>query len=198
MDETRKLPEFVGFPKIARLSREVIVSEKIDGTNAIIHVCEDGDVMAGSRTRWLNDATGDNAGFLAWVRANTDELRGLGPGTHFGEWWGSGIQRGYGLPKGQKRFSLFNVVRWSDDYLDSRDPAAPKRPACCGVVPILYRGVFNTAEIDGALSVLRSFGSRAVPGFMNPEGVVVYHTQGRVLFKKTLEKDEEYKSKRAA
>ena len=30
--------EFMGFPKIARYSREVIVTEKIDGTNACIYI----------------------------------------------------------------------------------------------------------------------------------------------------------------
>lgn len=37
-------------------------------------------------------------------------------------------------------------------------------------------------------------GSVAAPGFANPEGVVIYHTAGNVLFKKTLIKDEIPKS----
>ena len=37
-----ELPEFKPWPKIARLNRTVIVTEKIDGTNGIIHVAEDG------------------------------------------------------------------------------------------------------------------------------------------------------------
>ena len=32
--------------------------------------------------------------------------------------------------------------------------------------------------------------SVAAPGFMKPEGVVVFHTAGNLGFKKTLEKDE--------
>jgi hypothetical protein len=79
-----------------------------------------------SRSRWITPDD-DNFGFAAWVEANRDELLTLGPGRHFGEWWGSGIQRGYGLPKGEKRFSLFNVSRWGES-----------RPACCHVVPVLY------------------------------------------------------------
>ena len=117
------------------------------------------------------------AGFAAWVRDNAEELAKLGPGSHFGEWWGAGIQRRYGLA--DKRFSLFNVDRWSD-----------VRPACCGVVPVLYRGNFDTNAIDAALESLRANGSVAAPGFMNPEGVVVFHLAGRVGFKKTLHKDE--------
>ena len=34
-------------------------------------------------------------------------------------------------------------------------------------------------------------------GFMRPEGVVVYQVAGRCYFKKTIEKDEEWKGKRS-
>lgn len=171
--------EFAGFPKIARLSREVIVTEKIDGTNAQILIDEDGSIRAGSRNRYLT-LDDDGFGFARWVKEHEDELRQLGPGRHFGEWWGSGIQRRYGLS--EKRFSLFNVSRWLAD-----------RPACCHVVPVLWRGLFDTAEIQACLDGLRTNGSAASPGFMKPEGVVAFHIQGNVGFKKTLDKDDEYK-----
>ncbi len=108
----------------------------------------------------------------------------LGVGFHYGEWWGSGIQRGYGLQKGEKRFSLFNVSRWADDSV---------RPTCCGVVPTLYAGLFSTAKIDEILLDLVTNGSKAAEGFMRPEGVVIFHTVGGYLFKKTIEKDEQPK-----
>lgn len=180
------IPEFEPFPKIARLSREIIVTEKIDGTNAVIYIGEDGHFMAGSRTQWLVNS--DNHGFAAWAANNTDELMTLGPGRHFGEWWGSGIQRGYGLQKGEKRFSLFNVSRWADDAV---------RPACCSIVPVLYTGLFDTNAIEAQLNNLRAYGSVAAPGFMKPEGVVIFHPQGNVGFKKTIERDEEWKGKQA-
>lgn len=168
--------EFVEFPKMPRLSREIIVTEKIDGTNAQVHITDDGRILAGSRTRWITPEA-DNFGFAAWVRDNSADLLTLGPGSHFGEWWGAGIQRRYGLT--EKRFSLFNVGRWGE-----------LRPACCHVVPVLYRGNFDTAAIEECLNRLRAEGSVAAPGFMNPEGVVVFHLAGRVGFKKTLHKDE--------
>jgi hypothetical protein len=31
---------FEGFPKMARLSRDIIISEKIDGTNACVYISE--------------------------------------------------------------------------------------------------------------------------------------------------------------
>jgi hypothetical protein len=176
------LPEFTEFPKMPRLSRECVITEKIDGTNGVIYIGEDGAMAAGSRSRWITPAM-DNHGFARWVTDHADELRALGPGRHFGEWWGSGIQRGYGLTKGEKRFSLFNIGRWELD-----------RPACCHVVPVLYRGEFETNAAVGALATLRIGGSLASPGFMNPEGIVVFHIAGNVGFKKTIEKDELPKS----
>jgi len=168
--------DFLEFPKMARLSRECVITEKIDGTNAQVYVSEDGVVMAGSRNRWITPEQ-DNFGFAKWVKDNEEELRKLGPGHHYGEWWGAGIQRRYGLD--HKKFSLFNVDRWQED-----------RPVCCDVVPVLYRGVFDTAEVERCIDSLCANGSVAAPGFMNPEGVVVYHVAGRVGFKKTIERDE--------
>lgn len=104
--------EFKPFQKIARLNREVLVTEKIDGTNGLVWIAEDGvEMRAGSRSRWITPEA-DNFGFAKWVADNAEELRRLGPGYHYGEWWGAGIQRRYGLT--EKRFSLFNVSRWAD------------------------------------------------------------------------------------
>ena len=92
------IPVFEAFPSIPRLKRNCVISEKIDGSDAQVYVGEDGLVLAGSRNRWLT-VESDNFGFAAWVKAHEDELRtGLGPGRHFGEWWGAGIQRPYPSP----------------------------------------------------------------------------------------------------
>lgn len=180
-----EIPLFVEFPKIARYSREVIVTEKIDGTNAQVHITEDGRVFAGSRTRWVVPPD-DNFGWGRWVIEHAEELKRLGPGSHFGEWWGAGIQRKYGQTG--KRFSLFNVSRWAD-------PAA--RPACCDVVPELWRGNFDELNLPMLLNRLATEGSQAAPGFMKPEGLVIFHVASGQLFKKTLEKDAEPKSRAA-
>lgn len=187
--------EFQPFPKMARLSRECIITEKIDGTNAQIVIGEDGSIRAGSRTRWITPES-DNFGFAAWVRDHAEELRGLGVGRHFGEWWGSGIQRGYGLK--ERRFSLFNALRWVDHggelaAIPTGDPRQVKMqehaPKCCRVVPVLWRGEFSSPSANASLALLKAHGSEAAPGFMNAEGIVVFHVAGNVGFKKTLHGD---------
>ena len=79
-----QFPEFTAFPKMPRLSRDIIITEKLDGTNAQVFVGEDGTVLAGSRTRWITPQD-DNYGFARWVEDHRDELLTLGPGHHFGE-----------------------------------------------------------------------------------------------------------------
>jgi hypothetical protein len=194
--------EFLEFPKIPRLSREIIITEKIDGTNAQLLITESGEMLIGSRTRWIT-AQDDNHGFARWVEGNKQELLKLGVGRHFGEWWGSGIQRGYGLQKGEKRFSLFNVGRWAlhgtePKRIPTADPRIEKYqdvlPEICSLVPELYRGQFDTQKIDAVLEDLKVNGSYASKGFMKPEGIVVFHIAGNVGFKKTIEKDEMPKS----
>ena len=193
---------FQEFPKIARLSREIIITEKIDGTNAQVLITEDGVILAGSRTRWITP-TDDNFGFAKWVEGNKQTLLGLGVGRHFGEWWGNGIQRGYDLTKGEKRFSLFNVSRWclygtEPKRILTADPRIEKYqevlPEGVSLVPELYHGIFDTATIDKVLEDLKLHGSYASLGFMKPEGIVIFHIAANVGFKKTIEKDDVPKS----
>lgn len=178
------MAEFEAFNKIPRLSRECVITEKIDGTNAQVLITETGEIYAGSRSRFIT-LQDDNYGFAKWVNENKEELLKLGPGRHFGEWWGLGIQRNYGLK--EKRFSLFNVGRWNKDNV----------PACCSVVPVMYQGQFSTLGAQLAINDLIQYGSQAAPGFMKPEGIIIYHTAAGQLFKKTCEKDEQPKGKAA-
>lgn len=213
------MTEFRKYPSIPRYRKDIHITEKIDGTNAAIVIEEatpenssgasvtlvepsEGrpafSVYAQSRSRVIAPVKErDNHGFAAWVAANADELTSLlGEGYHYGEWWGSGINRGYGLKNGEKHFSLFNPDRY--DYL--------KRPAYANellsTVPILYRGPAympympansDTRDaVEYTMQLLRRTGSWALSaeGYYNPEGVVVYHTTARQLFKVTFEYDE--------
>jgi hypothetical protein len=190
-------PEFKGFPKLARLFRTMTITEKIDGTNAAVVI--QASTLAGSeatsRTFYDSD-TGlgiwcqsrkrvikpgdDNYGFAAWVQEHGNELLTLGEGYHYGEWWGGGIQRNYGLDKDDKRFSLFNT-------------SLEDVPDCVGQVPILHTGAFDQIAVEVSLMELYSHGSAAVPGFMNAEGVVVYHHHSRRSFKVTLDDEDKHK-----
>ena len=192
--------DFIPYPKTPRLKRDVVITEKIDGTNAQIVITLEprwrwprgmfvaskfvDDQVAvmrvGSRSRWI--APGkftDNFGFAAWCLANAEELFKLGEGTHFGEWYGQGIQRGYGLD--HRRFALFNTARWG-----AHNPGTPK---CCEVVPV-FRGAGSLAEVDDVLAEFMTNGSMAVPGWPTPEGICVYHSASKQTFKVLIENDE--------
>lgn len=184
---------FESFGKIPRLlNMPMVISEKIDGSNAqilieyqkllkpeeekyVIGVSGDLCLLAGSRSKWVFPGE-DNFGFASWVTQNVSDLFQLGHGRHFGEWWGQGIQRGYGLK--EKRFSLFNTGKWSSE-----------RPKCCGIVPVLYYGMFNQQKIEEVKAELKVTGSKVAP-FMNPEGVIIYLPKANMLFKSTFENDD--------
>lgn len=245
--------EFMPFPKIPRLNRDITITEKIDGTNGAIGITGDPfrgyTVYAQSRGRIITPEN-DNAGFAAWVEQNKAALAPvLGAGLHFGEWWGKGIQRGYGQTR--KFFSLFNFERWSNNM-----EVAALSTIGLMVVPVLYHGPWmavvgrNGLETyphvdehgkatggmlryapDIALELLATRGSIAAPDYKGipvdleghsveeqtrmieegyisgrtragvlyhrdtgPEGIIVFHKAGDLLFKATLENDEQRKS----
>ena len=205
---------FEEFKKIPRLFRDCTITEKIDGTNGpiligipgidVVHASTDqwfdplvmvGDVAvwAGSRNRWIYaEKSKDNSGFAAWVVERAPLLvEILGPGRHYGEFWGSGIQRRYGLTGNDKRFSLFHP-RWAA-VLNGRGIGGLPIPRGLGVVPILYEGKFETKWVEDCIFNLRTFGSVAAPDFMDPEGVVIYHEAAGQYFKTTIKDDEKPK-----
>lgn len=193
----------IPWPKTPRLFKQCTITEKIDGTNAAVQIIPTSDedptdpkavqsvlgsddvwydIYAQSRNRLITPQN-DNAGFAQWVSDNADHLvETLGPGRHYGEWWGKGIQRNYGLDT--KRFSLFNTAKWYDTlsiWGDDRGLA---------VVPVLFQGEFNTDAVRDALEVLDRYGSVVAPGFMKPEGVIVYHSASNDVFKAFVENDD--------
>lgn len=175
-------PAFIPFQKIPRWSKEqhIVITEKIDGTNASIWINDDcTDLKCGSRTRWITPED-DNFGFATWAYKHRELLFSLGKGTHYGEWWGLGIQRCYNMHR--RVFSLFNTLRWNTPEQTERLQSIPD----VGVVPVLYQGPFSEQAIDAALDALWKSGSSVSSGFQNPEGVVVYMPGSRTLYKKTF------------
>lgn len=190
------LPPFLPMPKIHRFNREVVVTEKIDGTSAVVVITECGDVLPGSKSRWLRPKLSkmgpdpDNFGFAAWVEEHDEELfEGLGPGVHRGEWFGDGIQRGYGLT--DRRFALFNVARWGEERDLFTYPLPP--PACCSVVPVIWRGTMEELNVPFLMATLAKHGSY-IADFPDPEGIVLHHVASGTLWKRTLKNDDTPKS----
>lgn len=203
--------EFQEWPKTPRHYRDIIITEKIDGTNAAIGIVElheadlnensepidpniinyqevelDGvwrvmGVYAQSRNRLIRPGKAtDNAGFAGWVSQNAAQLvELLNPGLHYGEWWGQGIQRNYGLK--EKRFSLFNTHAHKGIYERSE--------GLLRTVPVLYQGPNQGARVEEAMQYLAEYGSEAETGFANPEGVCVYHSASKQVTKVTFEHD---------
>lgn len=180
------MAEFTPWGKTPRLFRDITITEKLDGTNAAIRF-EPGElegtyaVTAQSRNRVIRPGS-DNYGFASWVHENAQELYALlGPGLHFGEWWGIGINRGYG--RGARGFAPFNTDKHA---AVSADVAG----ALVEPVPVLYRGLFTTEAVASCLTSLKAEGSVAAPGFMQPEGVCVFHHASRQIFKVTLDNND--------
>lgn len=200
--------EFEKFKPIPRLSKRwCFITEKIDGTNGCVVIkeitaeefespamfpnalcCVTVDdryyaVAAQSRNRFVTPED-DNYGFARWVDSSALGLANiLGPGHHYGEWWGSGIQRNYGLTRGQRYFSLFNTRRWTD----TREAAGFDPIPGLDVVPLLYEGAWSEEAIDEAMNDLADTGSYAQPFYSNPEGIVVFDTLTGQFYKKTFD-----------
>jgi hypothetical protein len=150
-------------------------------------------LRAGSRKRWIApnrqklDGTEamDNFGFAAWVADNATALANLGEGTHFGEWYGRGIQHGYGMAG--RKWALFNTTRWG-----TRGQGLPdESPAELTVVPELarVRGHLLNEAIRDSIRLLRTLGSVAEAG-AKAEGVVVYSVEANQCYKVLLENDD--------
>lgn len=174
--------EFVSWGKTHRLDRDTVITEKIDGTNACVVIGEDGKFLGAQSRKRIITPESDNYGFAAWAYQHGDDLAELlGPGYHYGEWWGNGINRNYGVK--DRRFYLFDALRWetSDDYFAEQVPGL-------GVVPIVHRSDNFFEAIQVAEYWLTEEGSMVAPGYRRPEGMIVYHVPARARFKIIFDK----------
>ncbi len=171
---------FESYPKIENIKKIYMsVTQKIHGTNGQIYITcngKDYNIYAGSRNRWLS-LNNDNAGFARFVHDNRHEIVNLlGEGRHFGEWAGEGINTGEGMK--EKKFFLFDWRRWQ------------KMPLPKGIdsVPVLYTGDWSRQQLEAIMQDLKLNGSRIVPGYMKPEGIVI-NLAGK-LYKKVFDEEE--------
>lgn len=168
--------EFKPWAKIPRaVFGHVIITEKLDGSNACV-VIEDGEIIGvQSRKRMINiGKESDNYGFAQYVYDNKETFLQLGEGRHYGEWVGLGIQGNpHCLPT--KRFYLFNTLRWGDH----NEP-----PEGIYVVPELHRGEYSVQTIDTVMNNLLTTSKEQ--GY-KPEGCIVYFPKLDAMEKHTFE-----------
>ncbi len=176
---------FEAWPKTKHVDKvlgSVIVTEKIDGTNACLVFEEDGTMYAQSRNRIITPAT-DNQGFARWAYYHQDELFNiLGPGRHFGEWWGRGIGRKYNME--HNVFSVFNNGRFYKTDPGTTMDSMSTRAATSSIfdqvsaVPLIYTGEYNSPDMNMAIAELANGSSKAAAAynvdFKDPEGVCYY------------------------
>lgn len=138
----------------------------------------------------------DNFGFAGWVKANAKVLADLlGPGRHFGEWWGQGIQGGHGMDR--KVFSLFDQHRWSGVAQQRSDWIDRAGEINMTYVPLIYTGKFSHDVVPYSINLLRQNGSIAAAAYgvsHKAEGVVIELPYLDVRFKAFLENDDLPKS----
>lgn len=146
------------FPKIPRVNNvNVIITEKLDGTNGVIWVSEDKQHFKfGSRNKWVGYGKDDNAGFYQFCMDNVDLLERLDPGYHYGEFVGPGIQSNkYGLT--EKMFYFFDT-RLKNRFEDSKVLHTVPLVAVCDL-----RDIPQFLPLQGTKSAI---GNTTVEGYM--------------------------------
>lgn len=193
--------EFKAWPKTTRLFRPVIVTEKIDGTNACVifekpygYDTDSEYVFAAQSRNRLITPDSDNAGFAAWVYENHGKLfELLGYGRHYGEWWGRKVGRKYDMD--HKVFSIFNGDHWHKMNGDEKSIAVGD--AFVSRVPVLGRFDMNTNDINSVAAELLLYGSIAAAEFgkefMNPEGICVFDPLTGIVKKFTFDNNDKGK-----
>lgn len=213
------MTDFVAWPKTARWYRDIVVTEKIDGTNAAVIIEERllGEPMKGREpTEVIAVVCGPDNPEMGvpdheyWISAQSRN-RLITPGDDnagFARWvranadtlvadLGSGRHFGEWWGRGIQRgyempyqmFSLFNTRKWLDSEF-----VTPR----LSVVPVLYSGPNDPAAVGVSSADLRTYGSYAAADhgivFYRPEGVCIFHTASNTVYKVTLEDDEIPKS----
>lgn len=195
---------YPSFSSIERLENiYCVISEKIDGTNGLIQIdykydwngqrYDDHLVQFGSRNRYIT-TTDDNAGFanyftphIASICTLAESLINYGDNDNpkqdwpiyiYGEWFGKGIQRGYGLD--EKYFMPFSSF-YAEHMIKAGIPNI--------MMPnIMYTGKFSLEVVDNCMNRLTSGGFHTlITNYDYPEGVVIYFPKYNFRLKQTFE-----------
>lgn len=210
--------EFQAFPKVPRLNRDIVITEKIDGTNAAV-VIQRIEAEGGLTPAVLAEQLADGAGVEDW------KLVSLPEGDHFIVLaqsrkrfiWPARDNYGFAAWVYENAHGLVEVLgegvhfgEWWGKGIQKRYPSVEGRYFSLfntgrwgGVlassrdttdvpglrhVPVLHEGAYSQRVIDSALDELRTFGSNAAND--PAEGIMIYHTASNQVFKVTLEGDE--------
>lgn len=168
--------DFVAWPKIPRnVLGGMVITEKMDGTNACVIIEEGKIVGVQSRKRMINvGKENDNYGFASYVSQNEEKFLQLGEGRHYGEWAGLGINGNpHCLPI--KEFYLFDTRRWGE-----HNPP----PEGIKVVRTLYN---DRVDLDVVDSVMNQLADYAKEQGYKPEGIVVDYPKLGINEKYTFE-----------
>ena len=160
----------------------VTLTEKMNGTSVCVIVGSDSEVLGSQSRNRLLTVDKDHYGFAKWVEENKGCLSGLGPGHHFGEWAGLGIEKNpHNLLK--KEFFLFDTRTWDD----------ASKPDCCSVVPVLYEGLLSKGIINAELDRLKE--ASVINPEVTHEGVIAYYHNFQQYKKYTI-KEPKYLQER--
>jgi len=199
------MAEFKRYPRIKRSLGlgNMLITEKIDGTNAMFVIEDKKLTLLGTHRRQLlmigdpkliehyqhipdleyreslmaEEPRRAHFGFVGWCEDHKEELESIGDGVYYGEWVTPEVKGCQRYPyEGPPKLFLFCPQRW---------PEQRPQPACLDLVPTLYRGPFNEEMIQTVIDELDG-DSVAFPGSDNPEGIIIELLQLKKLCKWTF------------
>ena len=146
------------YPHVLEEGEEVVVTEKIHGTNCRVGLIE-GEEMAGSmelrRERPAEDQVETNTYWFPWTLPGVRDLicalaerKSARQVILFGEVYGGSVQSlHYGIPKGKGLgFRAFDILV-EGRYLEQDELESVCTEFAVEMVPVLYRGPFSLAKI---------------------------------------------------
>ncbi len=131
---------------VLQLEEEVVITEKIHGTNFTVLIDEDGTYISSHNYFWKNNATSKN---LVYIRAYNEYecLQNLPINTQiFGEIYGVQDIK-YGLSNGKIGIAIF-AVRNNGKFLDFEQFKTFCNQYSLPQVPILYKGAYSWETVS--------------------------------------------------
>ncbi|WP_009630558.1 RNA ligase (ATP) [Synechocystis sp. PCC 7509] len=134
------------YQDVLQIGEEVVITEKIHGTNFTVLVDEDGTHISSHNYFWENNATNKN---LVYIRAYNEQnfLQNLPINTQvFGEIYGVQDIK-YGLSNGKIGIAIF-AVKNNGKFLDFEEFRIFCNQYSLPQVPVLYRGAYSWEAVS--------------------------------------------------